>query len=90
MVPQQEAHPLVIFIYAPRGIGKTFLINVLLTRIRGENNINLAVASTGIASMLMTSSRTAHSMLKMSIDLIPNEMFVCNIKKISTDGMIFQ
>ncbi|GBM63107.1 hypothetical protein AVEN_68557-1 [Araneus ventricosus] len=69
----------VIFIDAPGGTGKTFLIDVLLAK--GEKNIALAVATSDIAATLMTGERTAHSMLQIHIDLIHNEIPVCNIKK---------
>ncbi|GBN82618.1 hypothetical protein AVEN_234734-1 [Araneus ventricosus] len=71
----------VIFIDAPGETGKTFLINVLLAKIRGEKNNALAVATSGIAATLMTGGRTAHSMLQLPIDLIHNEIPVFNIKK---------
>ncbi|GBN36887.1 hypothetical protein AVEN_32254-1 [Araneus ventricosus] len=71
----------VIFIDAPGGTGKTFLINVLLAKIRGERNIALAVATSSIAATLMTGGLTAHSMLQIPIDFIYNEIPVCNIKK---------
>src|SRR5258705_12774183 len=58
----------VIFIDATGGTEKTFLINLLLARIR-ENKIALAVASSGIAATLITGGRTAHSTLEIPIDL---------------------
>ncbi|GBM09742.1 hypothetical protein AVEN_101792-1 [Araneus ventricosus] len=79
-----------IFIDAPGGTRKTFLINVLLAKIRGEKNIALAVATSGIAAILITGGRTAHSMLQIPIDLIHNEIPVCNIKKESTKAYVLQ
>ena len=38
---------------APGGIGKTFLISLLLVEIRSKNDIALAVASSGIAAILL-------------------------------------
>ncbi|GBM01551.1 hypothetical protein AVEN_209348-1 [Araneus ventricosus] len=66
----------VIFIDAPERTGKTFLINVLLAKIRGEKNIEHAVATSGISATLMTGGRTAHSMMQIPIDLIHNEILV--------------
>jgi hypothetical protein len=71
----------IIFIDAPGGTGKTFLINLLLAKIRGEKKIALAMASSGIAATLMTGGRTAHATLALPIDLIHNETPVCGIKK---------
>ena len=42
-----------IFLEAPRGTGKTFLLNLLLATIRSDNDIALAVASSGIAAALL-------------------------------------
>ncbi|GBM12248.1 hypothetical protein AVEN_155255-1 [Araneus ventricosus] len=80
----------VIFIDAPGGTGKTFLINVLLAKIRGERNIALAVATSGVAATLMTGGRTAHSMLQIPIDLIHNEIPVCNITKGRAKAYVLQ
>lgn len=50
-----------LFLDAPGGTGKTYLIELLLTKIRMEGNIALAVASSGIAATLLPGGRTAHS-----------------------------
>ncbi|GBN43330.1 hypothetical protein AVEN_249310-1 [Araneus ventricosus] len=80
----------VIFIDAPGGTGKTFPINVLLAKIRREKNIGLGVATSGIAATLMTGGQTAHSLLQIPIDLIHNEIPVCNIKKGSAKADVLQ
>ena len=41
------------FFDAPAGTGKTFLIDLLLSEIQAQNEIALAVASSGIASILL-------------------------------------
>lgn len=71
----------IIFIDSPGGKGKTFLINLLLAKIRGDKQIALALASSGIAATLITGGRTAHATLALPIDLIHNETPVCGIKK---------
>ncbi|GFX90218.1 ATP-dependent DNA helicase [Trichonephila clavipes] len=43
----------VYFLDAPGGTGKTFLINLLLAKIRSEKKIAIAVASSGIAATLL-------------------------------------
>lgn len=55
-----------LFLDAPGGTGKTFLINLLLAKIRLQKNVALAVASSGIAPTLLSGGRTAHSALKLS------------------------
>ncbi|EYB87952.1 hypothetical protein Y032_0254g286 [Ancylostoma ceylanicum] len=69
------------FLDAPGGIGKTFLINLLLAEIRKNNDIALAIASSGIASTLLDGGRTAHSALKLPLDLTRSETPVCNISR---------
>lgn len=41
------------FVYSPGGCGKTFMFNLQLSSIRSQGKIALAVASSGIASLLM-------------------------------------
>ena len=49
-----------LFLDAPGGTGKTFLINLILTKLRSEGKIALANASSGIAATLLTGGRTLH------------------------------
>ncbi|XP_074371907.1 uncharacterized protein LOC141712757 isoform X3 [Apium graveolens] len=67
------------FMYGPGGTGKTFLWSTILARLRSEGKIVLAVASSGIASLLIEGGRTAHSRFKIPID--PNEFTYCKIKQ---------
>lgn len=46
---------------------KTFLIETLLSSVRGMGKIGLAVTSSGIATELMEGGRTAHSHFKIPI-----------------------
>jgi len=57
----------VFFIDGPGGTGKTFLENMILARIRSTGDIALAVASSGIAAILLDGGRTAHSRFKIPI-----------------------
>ncbi|XP_071699477.1 uncharacterized protein [Rutidosis leptorrhynchoides] len=59
-----------IFVYGFGGTGKTFLWRCIITYLRSEGKIVLAVASSGIASLLLPAGRTAHSRFKLPIDLI--------------------
>ncbi|XP_071689039.1 ATP-dependent DNA helicase pfh1-like [Rutidosis leptorrhynchoides] len=68
-----------IFVYGHGGTGKTFLWKALTTSLRAEGKIILAVASSGIVSLLLPSGQTAHSRFRIPLDLT-NES-VCNIKK---------
>jgi type II secretory ATPase GspE/PulE/Tfp pilus assembly ATPase PilB-like protein len=49
------------FVNGPGGTGKTFLYNTLLSTVRSSGDIAVAVASSGIAALLMKGGRTAHS-----------------------------
>ena len=66
------------FIDAPAGTRKTFLINLLLAKIKMANKEHTAVASSGIAATLLLNCRTAHSIVKIPIQL--NEDSICSIK----------
>ena len=63
------------------GTGKTYLINLLLARIRSYSHIALAVASSGIAAILLKGGQTSHSVFKLPLNLARSEQAVCTIKK---------
>nr|GEW61077.1 DNA helicase [Tanacetum cinerariifolium] len=72
---QQE----LIFVYRHGGTGKTFLWKTIISTLRSEEKIVLAVASSGIASLLLPSGCTAHSRFKLSLEL--TEESLCRITK---------
>jgi predicted ATPase len=65
------------FVYGSGGTGKTFVWTTLLSHLRGQGKIVLAVASSRIASLLFLGGRTAHSRFKIPIDL--HDESTCNI-----------
>ncbi|UYV70161.1 hypothetical protein LAZ67_7002036 [Cordylochernes scorpioides] len=67
------------FLDAPGGTGKTFLINLLLTKVRSTGDIALSTASSGIAATLLHGGRTAHSTFKLPLDSTRDEVPVCNL-----------
>ena len=78
-----------LFIDAPGGTGKTYLINIALAKLRSEWKVALAVASTGIAAQLLANGRTAHSTFKIPLNLHTNETPTCSIKANSaTAGLL--
>ncbi|GBO99544.1 ATP-dependent DNA helicase pif1 [Eumeta japonica] len=79
-----------LFLDTPGGTGKTFLLNLLLAQIRKDKGIAVAVASSGIAATLLNGGRTAHSVLKLPLNLAHEEMPVCNISKNSERGRMLQ
>ncbi|GFQ65014.1 ATP-dependent DNA helicase [Trichonephila clavata] len=48
----------IFFLDAPGGTGKTFLLNLILEKVRESGEIALALASSGIAATLLTGGRT--------------------------------
>ena len=70
-----------IFLDAPGGTGMTFVINLILAKIREQSKIAVAAASSGIAATLLHGARTAHSTLKLPLNLTHCEAPLCNISK---------
>ncbi|XP_056688534.1 uncharacterized protein [Spinacia oleracea] len=67
------------FVYGSGGTGKTYIWRALISRLHSEEQIVLAVASSGIAALLLPSGRTTHSRFK--IPLILSENSCCNIEQ---------
>jgi hypothetical protein len=65
------------FVYGNGGIGKTFVWTTLLSYLRGQGKIVLAVVSSRIASLLLLGGKIAHSRFKIPIDL--HDESTCNI-----------
>ncbi|GBP63212.1 hypothetical protein EVAR_89479_1 [Eumeta japonica] len=57
------------FLDAPDGTGKTFVVSLILATIRSEQKIALALTSLGIAATLLEGGRTAHSALKLPLNV---------------------
>jgi len=70
------------FLDVPGGTGKTFLINLLLAKVRFDKKIALAVASSGIAATLLEGGRTAHSTVKLPLKICTDDVSsICNFSK---------
>jgi hypothetical protein len=67
------------FVYGYGGTGKTFLWTNLLNFIRSKGKIDLVVASSGIAALLLPGGRTPHSRFKVPLDIRENSM--CKVGK---------
>ncbi len=65
------------FVYGSGGTDKTFVWTTLLYHLRGQGKIVFAVASSGIASLLLLGGKTTHSRFKIPIDL--HDELTCNI-----------
>lgn len=68
-----------MFVYGHGGTRKTFLWKCIICALRCEGHIILAVASSGIALLLLPSGRTTHSRFKLPLELIDES--ACNVKK---------
>ena len=65
-----------------------FLYITLLSTVRSQGNIALAMASSGKAALLLQGGRTVHYRMKVFIHL--NEISVCSIFKQSTLAKLIQ
>jgi hypothetical protein len=72
-----EKRPAVFFLDGPGGTRKTHVYGLLLAKVKSQRRIALAVASSGIATLLLEGGRTAHSRFKIPIDL--HEQLTCMI-----------
>ena len=75
-----------MFIDAPGGTGKTFLLDALLSYVRKNRHIALATASSGIAATLLSLGSTAHSRLKLAIPATSTS--TCNVSPNDATGRL--
>jgi hypothetical protein len=71
--------PCTFFLQRAAGAGKTFVYNTLCFDARSQDLRVLCVASSGIAALLLPGGRTAHSMLKIPLDI--DQSSTCSISK---------
>ncbi|XP_070003326.1 uncharacterized protein [Nicotiana sylvestris] len=74
-----EAKGRFFFLYGYGETRRTFIWKTLSSCIRSRGDIVLTIASSGIASLLLSGGRTAH--LRFVIPLNPTEDSTCNIKQ---------
>lgn len=67
------------FVSGYGGTGKTFLWNSIISNLRSERRIVLAVASSGVASLLLPGGRTGHSRFRIPLDI--SDRSRCNISR---------
>ena len=56
-----------MFLDAPGGTGKTFLINLVVKKLIIEKKIVIATATSGIAATLLLRGQTCHSAFKIPL-----------------------
>jgi hypothetical protein len=76
------------FVSSYGGTGKTFLWGAIVAWLRARQKIVLAVASSGVAALLLPGGRTAHSRFKIPCDL--DDCSVCDIKRGSMLGELIE
>jgi hypothetical protein len=59
----------VFFVDGPGGIGKTFLYRCLIATVHSGGLIAVSIAMSGIATSVMPSGRTTHSIFKIPIKI---------------------
>ena len=81
--------PKVFFLQGPGGTGKTFVEVYLLAKVRSAGKVALAVASSGIAALLLQGGRTAHSRFKLPVKGLTANTTL-NVPKQSTLADLFR
>jgi hypothetical protein len=71
------------------GTGKTFLYNCLLNTVRAQGRVAIAMASSGIAALLLDGGRTAHSRFKIPVQGL-NITSTCYISRDSELATLLQ
>lgn len=85
---KRPKHSNCFFIDGPGGSGKTFLYNTIISTLRGENEVTIVVASTGIAANLLPGGRTYHSQFKLPLNL--HESSVSQIRPNSDEAKVIK
>ena len=78
----------IFFVNAVGGTGKTFLFNALLAKWRANRKIVHAVASTGIAALLLQCATTVHSGFKVPLVVLPDSS--CSVTERSQLGKLLK
>ena len=73
---------------AKGGTGKTFCISTIISKLRGMGKIVLAMAVSAQAATLFHGGRTAHSKLKIPIEL--DDTKLCNFKEKSVTAKLIK
>ena len=58
------------FVDGPNRTGKTFLYRTLLTKLRSQDKLIVATATSGVAASIMPGGRMAHSRFKIPLTVV--------------------
>ena len=75
----QQNQPGFFFVSGYGGTGKTYLWNRIVGYLRAHNKIVLAVASSGVAALLLPGGRTAHSRFKIPCEV--EDDMICDVSR---------
>jgi ATP-dependent DNA helicase PIF1 len=67
------------FVDGPGGTGKTFLYRALLAKLRSQDKLAMAIATSGVTASIMLDGRTAH--LRFKLPLSVEEGGCCSFTK---------
>jgi len=80
----------IYFLHVPGGTGKTFLINLLLSKVRGQQSVAIVEASSGIAATLLPNGQTARASFSLSLDLAKTDEASCTISRVSSKAEMLE
>ena len=75
----QENQGKIFMVRAPGGTGKTYTMNLVAAKLRGQGKIVIEVAASGIAALQMKAGWTSHSMFKLPREERHFEGCLCDI-----------
>jgi ATP-dependent DNA helicase PIF1 len=78
----------VFFVDGPGGTGKTYLYKAMLAKIRRQNKIAVATATSGVAASILPGGRTAHSRFKIPLTI--EDGTFCSFTKQSGTAKLLQ
>ncbi|CAD6985711.1 unnamed protein product [Tilletia controversa] len=84
----QTETPAVFFLDGPGGSGKTYVENAILAHVRGHEQVALAIASSGIAALMLEGGRTAHNRFKIPFTI--HSDYICSIRAQSGDAALLR
>ncbi|KAE8254486.1 hypothetical protein A4X13_0g3408 [Tilletia indica] len=80
--------PATFFLHGSGGCGKTFVMNAILAHVRGQGLFAIAVASSGIAALMLEGGRTSHFRFKLPLGI--DSTSSCSIRAQSDTAQVFR
>ena len=80
----------ICFLDAHGDTGKTLLIDLLLSKVRGQQNLSIAEASSLLAATLLPNGGTAHASFNLPSDLSKTDQAPCIINRASNKAQMLK